>query len=59
MTSTKKVAPLVLTAVLLIGVTFCVFLEHYSPSYDAEYVGTEVCLQCHGVAAPDLFKKLK
>ncbi len=59
MTSSKKIAPLVLTAVLFIGVTFFVFLEHYSPRYNAEYVGAEVCLQCHGVSAPDLFQTLK
>ena len=53
------IGPLELTAVLFIGVTFFVFLEHYSPSYDAEYVGTEVCLQCHGVSALDLSQTLR
>jgi len=53
MTTKKKIAPFVLTAVLLVGITSYLFFEQYSQRFDAEYVGASVCGECHTQIYPE------
>ncbi len=49
----KKATPIVLATALLIVVLLVGLLEHYSPRYDAEYVGKVVCGECHTQIYPE------
>ena len=49
----RRVAPIVVVAVLVLVVVFFGFFERYAPRYDAEYVGAAVCGECHTQIYPE------
>lgn len=53
MTRTRKIAVLAATVTVLVGLCFYLFLDHYAPRFDAEYVGASVCGECHTQIYPE------
>jgi len=49
----KRAAFIVFAGVLSVGVTFYLYLERYSPRFDADYVGAAVCGECHTQIYPE------
>ena len=49
----NKTTGLILVVVSIVAIAFLVFLERYSPRYDAEYVGAAVCGECHTQIFPE------
>ena len=49
----KKAAPIIIALSILAIVAAAALFEHYSPRYDAEYIGAAACGDCHTQIYPE------